>query len=142
MSTPFEDQIAQAAAEVERQQDELRRTRAELATTSAQVTSRNHLVTATVLVGGRIRSLKFADQQYATMAPAELADLLVETVNEAHDKVTAKARAQAAGPREVIDGLRDSLLAGAGMDDLFAGLSDLLGPEGPGGSAARYPEED
>jgi hypothetical protein len=65
--------IAEAGRDVRRRLDQVEVT----------VTSQRRLFTVTAGHDGRVKELVFADDRYRTLAPAELAAIIVETVQEA-----------------------------------------------------------
>jgi DNA-binding protein YbaB len=61
--------------------------REELAVRRVSETSKDHLVTATIGAGGALVDLKFNTTAYRSMAPAELASVVRETVERARGRM-------------------------------------------------------
>lgn len=108
MTSPLDDQLEQALAELREQGERIRGFQAELAQHSTTVVSKDRLVTATVGGNGRLTALSFKGNRYRTMSSAELAKLLMETVNSALEQAskTTMEAAQALMPTGLdIDGV-------------------------------------
>ncbi|MFF4168847.1 YbaB/EbfC family nucleoid-associated protein [Streptomyces sp. NPDC001744] len=88
MSNPLEERLAEALAEFEETRARLDEAAAEAARISVTVTSKDRTVEATVGAQGELTGLRFPTSRYRTMAPAELANVLMGTI--------ASARSQAA----------------------------------------------
>ncbi|MFF9347595.1 YbaB/EbfC family nucleoid-associated protein [Streptomyces sp. NPDC014734] len=88
MSNPMEERLAEALAEFEETRAKLGEAAAEAARISATVMARDRSVEATVGAQGELTKLRFPTARYRTMAPAQLADVLMTTIGA--------ARAQAA----------------------------------------------
>jgi DNA-binding protein YbaB len=82
---------------------------------SATVRSSNRVVSVTVNGSGQVSAIVFHDDKYRRMAPAELATLLLRTIQQARTDVLAQVKA-VAGPM---------LLPGMSFDDVLAGKVDL-----------------
>ena len=82
-----------------------------LAGASASVRAKSRQVSATVDARGRLTELRFHGQAYRTMAPPELARLVLETVNRAHEKAQREMWTSAAG----------FLPSGVTVDDVVGG---------------------
>ncbi|MFE6281202.1 YbaB/EbfC family nucleoid-associated protein [Streptomyces sp. NPDC057877] len=93
MSEPMEQRIAAAMAELEAVRAAAAQAEERLATASATVRSRDRAVEVTVGAGGELTGLKFLDNKYRTMNPAQLAASVMEAVG----------RGRARMAREVMD---------------------------------------
>lgn len=120
MTNPLQERIEIAMAELEIQRAKIRDLEKSMATTTATAQSENRMVTATVDRAGKLTELRFEGKRYRTIAPAELASIVVETVQSAQSQVSQQAMAMA------------SSLLPPGLDVFGAGLS----PDGAARSAA------
>ncbi|MER5276854.1 YbaB/EbfC family DNA-binding protein [Streptomyces sp. NPDC002809] len=89
MSNPMEERLAEALAEFEETRAKLGEAAATAARISATVMAKDRSVEATVGAQGELTHLRFPTVRYRTMAPAQLASVLMSTI--------AAARARAAG---------------------------------------------
>ncbi len=64
----------------------------QLGGTSATIRSRDRSVSVTVDARGQLTALKFESKDYRTMEPAELSELILDTLGKARDKVMAETR--------------------------------------------------
>jgi DNA-binding protein YbaB len=87
MSMPLQNQVEQAYARLQRQQQAINDIQASLQTAYSTVTSKNRAVAVTVNSKGVVTGIKFPTSAHRSMPGAELGSLLVETIE--------KARAQA-----------------------------------------------
>lgn len=134
MSSGFEEQISELMAEFHRQRDQLLKARDEFAKSSVTARSKDRLIEITLELDGRMKSIKFHGHEYAAMPPAQLSALLLETFNAAREKAMAKT-SEAFGQYAAFGSdLRDSLIGGDEINDVFSGLDGLFGTstKGPG----------
>ncbi|MEO3742080.1 YbaB/EbfC family nucleoid-associated protein [Plantactinospora sp. B5E13] len=119
MTSPLHDRIEQAYAEFERQKQAITEVRRELSTAQTTVTAKNRALTVTVDGRGDLVEIRFPTNSYRTMAPAELANLLMETVKTARDQ--ARGRTANAFQTLLPTGLPllDMLNGTADFDDLM-----------------------
>ena len=91
MSSPLFNQMENALADLREQQERIREAqeRAEKETTT--VSSKDRSISATVDHRQRLTGLKFSGTRYRTMAPAELANKIVELVRQAQDEASQKS---------------------------------------------------
>ncbi|MGP4014274.1 YbaB/EbfC family nucleoid-associated protein [Saccharopolyspora sp. 5N708] len=127
-------EIERAAAEYQRQRAELRTTAEQLERLSVTVTSTKREVTVTVGPRGELRDLKFPTAAYRSMAPAELAALVLRTAERAREQAGAKV-AELMGPM-LPTGLSPQAIArGEGLPedprdfDFLGALRSALGKE-------------
>jgi len=81
---------------------------------TASVRAKNRKVSATVDARGRLTELSFHGQGYRAMAPPDLAKLIMETVNQAHEEAQ----------RELWKSAASFLPAGASLDAVVSGDFD------------------
>jgi DNA-binding protein YbaB len=115
MTSPYEETLNEALAAYKHQQEQLTETREKLSTVTNTVTSARQVVTATVGRHGEVLSLAFPSSAYKRMAPAELASVIVKTIQDARAKSL-----------EVSAGLLAPMLpAGFSAEDMLNGKVDL-----------------
>jgi DNA-binding protein YbaB len=90
MTNPMHERFEQAMAEFEAKKAAITDFQQNMATAETTVTSKNRAVSATVDGRGEISAIKFVTTSYRTMAPAELANLLVETIRAAQTEAREK----------------------------------------------------
>ncbi len=125
MSSPLGDQVEQAMARLKDHRARMEEVRAELRQATASVMSKDRMVTAKVGPQGQVVSLTFHTTAYRTMAPAQLADVLTEVLNEARARVgeqVTEAMRSVSGIGEV---LKLSMTGGTELDGLLAPLRSL-----------------
>ena len=86
MTSPLHDRIEQAYADFERQKLALADIKREMSTAQTTITPKNRALTVTVDGRGDVVEIKFPTNSYRTMAPAELGNLLVETIQTAREQ--------------------------------------------------------
>jgi DNA-binding protein YbaB len=107
--------LADATAELRRQQERLEAASTSLREVKSKVTSKDGMITVILDGRGEISSIAFNTARFRRMAPAELGAALVETIG--------RARAQAR--EQVMSAYRPLIPEGFGLEDLFAGKADL-----------------
>jgi DNA-binding protein YbaB len=107
--------MAEAAAELRRQQERLQAVSSRLREIKTKVTSKDGAITVTLDARGEVSSIAFNTAKFRRMAPAELGAALVE--------VLGQARAQAR--EQVTSAYRPFIPAGLGMEDLLSGKGNL-----------------
>ena len=115
MSSPQAKAFEEAVATYERRRDQLLATRRQLEAVTATVTAPRQVVTATVGRGGEVTELKFPTSAYKQLAPAELAAVLLKTINEARGEMLAKSA----------ELLAPMLPAGLDAHDVVTGRADF-----------------
>jgi DNA-binding protein YbaB len=115
VSASDDEQLEQALAGYTEQLVNLREMQGRLGEISCSVTSARQVVSVTVGFQGRVSDVKFPTGAYKRMAPAELAAVVLSTINEAH------VRAQVASA-EVI---APTMPAGVNALDVVEGKADL-----------------
>jgi DNA-binding protein YbaB len=83
MTSAFESAIGDAMAELEKQRDSLAHLTEELGQISATARSKRRQVSVTVDGRGEITELIFHGQGYKSLPPADLARVIVETIQDA-----------------------------------------------------------
>jgi DNA-binding protein YbaB len=125
MTSPLADQVEQAMARLKDHRARMEEVRAELRQATASVMSKDRMVTAKVGPQGQVVSLTFHTTAYRKMAPAQLADVLTEVLNEARARVgeqVTEAMRSVSGIGEV---LKLSMTGGTELDGLLAPLRSL-----------------
>ncbi len=89
--------LEEAMAALAEQQRELPRRRAQAEAIRVERTSRDHSLSVTVDARGNLETLRFLGARYRSAAPAELADVIVETVSAARNEA-AEQVARIFGP--------------------------------------------
>ncbi|MBO4207303.1 YbaB/EbfC family nucleoid-associated protein [Micromonospora echinofusca] len=121
MFVPENARLEELAAEYHRMREAALRAQERMRTATATVTSPKGLVTVVVGAQGEVRSITFASRAYRNMAPAELADAILDTINRARDTVL----------RELTEDLPANppggMLGGMTPEDILNGKIDLSG---------------
>ncbi|MDC2959595.1 MULTISPECIES: YbaB/EbfC family nucleoid-associated protein [Streptomyces] len=123
MPGPYDQQIEDLLAQYRRQRDAAAETRRRINETTATVTAPRQTVKITVGAQGEVTAVEFPTGAYRRMAPRELADVLLTTLQQ--------ARAEAL--RSVAGVLADGLPPGVTVPDLLQGRidPDAVLPEDP-----------
>jgi len=105
-------------ADLRAQREKIREFDAAMAVRKTVVTSKNRMVSATVDSKGKLVELSFKGNRYRSMAPAELASLIVETVGTAQENALKETLTAAA---ELIPHARKfaGLEGGLDLDGMF-----------------------
>ena len=120
MTSPFNEQLEQVMTQFTEQRAKLQETQEKLEKATVRVSTKDHLLTVTMGIAGELKGIKFHRNDYATMAPAELSAILVETINKAREKAGAKAQAAFSPMAGFGTELRDSMAGGSDLDEIFA----------------------
>jgi DNA-binding protein YbaB len=115
MTSPYEETLNQALAAYKEQQEKLVEAREKLSAVTNTVTSARQVVSATVGRHGEVLGLAFPSSAYKRMAPAELASVIVKTIQDAR----AKSLEASAGL------LAPMLPEGFSAEDMLSGKVDL-----------------
>jgi hypothetical protein len=126
MTSPYEKTMNDALAAYQQQREQLTQAREKLNTVTNSVTSPRQVVTATVGRHGEVIGLAFPTSAYKRMAPAELASVIIKTIQEAREKSLNQSA----------DLLKPMLPKGFSAEDMLSGktdvqamLSRMAGPE-------------
>ncbi|RKT16551.1 DNA-binding protein YbaB [Streptomyces sp. 1114.5] len=122
MSNPFADQIAQAMAEMQTELARAEELQKEMFELTASVTSKDRLVTVKVGSQGQVVSMTFHTDGYREMAPAELAKVLTDTLNEARAKVGEDVAERIGRFDGLGETLRLNMTGGTELDEILAPL--------------------
>ncbi|TYK43071.1 YbaB/EbfC family nucleoid-associated protein [Actinomadura decatromicini] len=117
------DMIEEFVEDFGRRRGELRELREEIKKARTTVSADRRVLTVTVGPLGELVSLKFNDENYRDLAPTDLADLIVRTVEKAREKAMGK----------MSETLSPALPRGLDWDAVMNGrldLADIL-PENP-----------
>lgn len=125
MTTPFAEQIEQAMAALQEQQTKMAEVAKELRESTASVTSKDRMVTAKVGAQGQVVSLTFHTTAYRSMAPAQLAGILTDVLNEARAEIGDKVITSMSSFRGIGEALRTSMTGGTELDELLAPLRSM-----------------
>ncbi|MFJ3671202.1 YbaB/EbfC family nucleoid-associated protein [Streptomyces sp. NPDC090106] len=90
MATPFDEQIEQLGETYRTQLAQIGDLQRRMREVSGTATAKAQAMKVTVGPQGELLSVEFPTSAYRRMAPKELADLLVTTVQEARGKATAE----------------------------------------------------
>lgn len=107
--------LTEAISELRQQQERLQAVSSRLRETKTKVKSKDGMITITVDSGGEISAIDFNTAKFRRMAPAELGAALVDAIRQAR----TQSREQA------LKAYRSFIPAGAGLDGLFEGKSDV-----------------
>jgi DNA-binding protein YbaB len=122
MSSPLPEQIEQAMGRLKDHRARMEEVRAELRAASASVTSKDRMVTASVGPQGQVVSLTFHTTAYRSMAPAELAGVLVDVLNEARARIGEQVVETMRSVSGIGEVLRHSMTGGTELEKLLAPL--------------------
>lgn len=89
MSTPFDEQIEELRAGYQAQLAQIGELQRRMREVTGTATAKAQAMKATVGPQGEVLSVEFPTGAYRSMAPKELADLVVSTLQEAREKATA-----------------------------------------------------
>lgn len=120
MSRPLEDQLGDVMAALDEHRRKLAEVRDELAARSCTVRSRDRMLSVTVGAGGRMAGMQFHTSAYAGMAPAQLARVVTETVQQAQAQLAGEVAAAMEPYRGVGKALRESMVGGTDADAALA----------------------
>lgn len=124
MSLEAEGRIEQMMASLREQTEKMTEARAELDRATATATSKDRMVTVTVGPQGQVVSISFRTTAYQEMAPAELADVLTNVLNEARGRMGEQVTERIKSFSNVGEQIRMA----AGMTDLPTDLDELFKP--------------
>ncbi|MDH6708737.1 DNA-binding protein YbaB [Kitasatospora sp. MAA19] len=116
------EEIGQAMEAMREHQAKAEAVQAELAKSSATVTSKDRMVTAKVGPQGQVLALTFHTTGYQEMAPAQLGKLLTDLLNEARAAMGEQVIQAMKSFEGVGDMLRLSLSGGSTLDQLLEPL--------------------
>ncbi len=91
MSSPLFNQMENALADLREQQERIREAQERAEEETTTVSSKDRSISATVDHRQRLTGLRFSGTRYRTMAPAELANRIVELVRQAQDEASQKS---------------------------------------------------
>ncbi|MEV6896126.1 YbaB/EbfC family nucleoid-associated protein [Amycolatopsis sp. NPDC051372] len=115
MSSPYQKMLDEAMGAYQQQRERFEENRKQVDSLTTSATSARREVTATVSRTGELTELSFPTSVYKRMAPAELAAVIVKTVEEARQK-SISASAEAMAPM---------LPPGLSAQDLMSGRVDV-----------------
>jgi len=121
-----EELLAEMTMALDRVREQSNRIRDQVRTAKTTVQDRERLLSATVDGHGELRQLVFHGDAYRDLAPAELADLIVQTVAKAKDGARRKAMAGVQALTDDLPGLGDTARGAATVDELIEGIVGLV----------------
>ncbi|MGW2180950.1 YbaB/EbfC family nucleoid-associated protein [Streptomyces sp. NPDC001732] len=127
----FQEQLAEAMANLAEQTRKIQQVQEDLAAASASATSKDRMVTASVNAHGEVLSFKFHTEGYRTMPAAQLAEVLKTTVNAARLEMTTRVSGSVRPLMGAQDDLAKGFFGGGELDELLAPLREMQ----PGGLA-------
>ncbi|MEV7781583.1 YbaB/EbfC family nucleoid-associated protein [Kitasatospora sp. NPDC088351] len=122
MSNPFAEQIAQAMADMQSELAKAEAMQKEMNELTASVTSKDRMVTVKVGSQGQVVSMTFHTNGYREMAPAELAKVLTDSLNEARAAVGEQVAERIGRFDGLGDTLRLSMTGGTELDEILEPL--------------------
>lgn len=93
MTSPMQNRLEQAMADLERHKTAVADFRTSLAEATTTIAPKNRSITVTVDGHGELTEVRFPSSSYRSMAPAELGRLIVDTVAEARTEARSKTMA-------------------------------------------------
>ncbi|GAB2915318.1 MULTISPECIES: YbaB/EbfC family nucleoid-associated protein [Streptomyces] len=126
---PVEERLARAMEALEATRAAVADAEQRLREASVTVTSKDRSVEVTVGARGELRSLRFHDGKYRSMAPAQLSAVLMETIGQARTRMS----------QQVVDTYRpisESVPRLPGVPGAEIDWDGLLGPDAEGGGPA------
>jgi DNA-binding protein YbaB len=115
MTTPWEKQIDRLMADYQRHRTDALEVGEHMRSITGTATTGKGLITAVVGPGGEVRSITFHSRRYRVMAPAELAQVVIDTIEQA--RRNAVEQMAAAMPTVA--------LAGMTYEDMLHGRVDV-----------------
>jgi DNA-binding protein YbaB len=115
MTSPYEGALTEALAGYEQRRARLRDAQRELGAVTATATAPRRVVKITVGRGGAVTEVKFPTSVYKNMTPAELATVVMQTIEQARSQVLDRAA----------ELLKPTLPPGIDARKLVAGETDL-----------------
>jgi DNA-binding protein YbaB len=128
-----EELLAEMTAALNRVREQSDRLRDQVRRARTTVQDRERLLSATVDGHGELRQLVFYGDAYRDLAPAELADLIVQTVMRAKVDARRKAMAGVEALSADLPGLGDTARRATTMDELIEGIVGLVSTKAEGG---------
>jgi len=130
MSSMGDEQLlTEMAAALDRVREQSDRIRAQVRQAKTTVQDRERLLSATVDGHGELRQLVFHGDAYRDVAPAELADSIVQTVAKARDGARRKTVASVQAFTHGLPALGDTARSAATVDELIEGIVGLVSTE-------------
>ena len=142
MTSPLQEQLNVAMAEVHEYQGKLLAARQEAMDATVSVRSKDRLITVTVAGQGDVKEIKFHSTGYAGMPAAQLSAVLVETIAKAREELSAKVRGAFAPLSGAGTSIRESMLGGSELGELMGPLRDMLLPPVSSGKQGQDQDEE
>ena len=142
MSLPFQNQLDEAMAELAEKRAALAEIQQRMRDTTHTVTSRRRIVAVTVDSAGVLVSVKFTGTGYRSLPPAELEQLLVETIDSARQQAVLD-QAEAMRPLLSPDTPVDDMLSGTfDLDEMVEKAVRLVSEAAPAGGRGPAADSD
>ncbi|MEV7773076.1 YbaB/EbfC family nucleoid-associated protein [Kitasatospora sp. NPDC086791] len=125
MSNFFAEQIAQAMTEMQSELARAEELQKEMFELTASVTSKDRMVTVKVGSQGQVVSMTFHTDAYREMAPAGLAKVLTDILNEARAKVGEDIAERLGRFDGLGETLRLNMTGGTELDEILAPLWEM-----------------
>jgi DNA-binding protein YbaB len=107
--------LAEATAELRRQQERLDAVRSQMRDIKSKATSKDGAITVTLDSRGEVSSIAFNTAKFRRMAPAELGAALVEVIRQARTQ----------SREQVMSAYSQFIPGGLGLEDLLSGKGNL-----------------
>jgi DNA-binding protein YbaB len=92
MTSPYDDAVAKLMAEYQQQLEQIGEHQRRMQEITGTAASPRKSVSVTLNAQGQLVELKFPTDAYRSMAPVELANVIIETFTAARDQVTRRQR--------------------------------------------------
>ena len=129
MMSALSEQLAQAREELLKTRQERSEKVAEIRAAVVTTVAQDRSLTVTMGNQGELREIRFNGTHYQRMAPAELASVLVETINKARNELSGKITEAMAPWRELAEKTRAAMVDGLASDEMFAPIAKMLSAE-------------
>jgi DNA-binding protein YbaB len=116
MTTPYDQQVEELLDQYRKQREEMAEMQRQLDDTTATVTAPKQVVKVTVGAQGQVNAIEFPTSAYRRLPPKELADTLLNTIQQARAKALEKTN-------ELVSA---RLPAGVTMTDLLQGKANPM----------------
>lgn len=130
MTSPLQDRIEQAYAQIEEQKAAFGQVEGRVAAVRCTASPKSRVVTVTVDGSGDLVDIKFPSKAYRSMAPAEFARVLIDTIRDARGQARDAAAKELQSLLPAGLPILDALNGPVDVDALIGDLGSLLGEFG------------